>query len=411
MHTSLVLVGIIKRAFRVTSRWLLYILAVPAVFLMRAVRPWILIRIDRIWSSRIGHFAANTELYLCEKDAGINVPVGRYIDLFYFAGPICNQQLATMWKRTLRIWPRCILYSIMQVNQAIPKGKVHVIGDNTDGRDIHDLLDRFASHLKFTADEENRGQAGLRNIGIPPHAPFVCLIVRDSAYLDAYQPYDWSYHNYRDGNIQNYVLASEELADQGYFVIRMGVKVKEALKTNHPRVIDYATNGMRNDFMDIYLGAYCKFCISTSTGWDEIPQMFRRPIAYINVVPFGRAPTFRKESIFLTKHHIQIQGNKKLTLSEIFTQGVGFCARTSDFESKGIQLVENTPEEIRDAVIEMALRLKGTWQPHEDDEILQKRFWELFPIHAKASDAKSLHGEIRGRFGAAFLRNNQDWLQ
>ena len=85
--------------------------------------------------------------------------------------------------------------------------------------------------------------------------------------------------------------------------------------------------------------------------------------------------------------------------------------QTSDYESKGIKLIENTPEEIRDVVMEMTDRLNGTWQLHEDDEALQRRFWEIFPIDAVGAKGRPLHGEIRARFGAHFLRNNRDWFK
>ncbi len=42
-------------------------------------------------SGRIGHFAGNTELYCCERDAGINLPKQRHIDLFYVDKEVCNQ--------------------------------------------------------------------------------------------------------------------------------------------------------------------------------------------------------------------------------------------------------------------------------------------------------------------------------
>jgi hypothetical protein len=85
---------------------------------------------------------------------------------------------------------------------------------------------------------------------------------------------------------------------------------------------------------------------------------------------------------------------------------------TSDYESKDVDLIENTPEEIRDVAIEMAERIAGTWQAHPEDEALQQRFWEIFPTNAvDAYEVKPLHGEIRARFGAAYLRNNPEWLQ
>lgn len=393
---------------------LLCVLAVPVAIVIRLIRPWLLVRFGGLISSRIGHFAGNTELYLCERDAGINVPKERYVDLFYMGyEPICNAQLATMWKRVLRVWPSWLLAPINRVNRLIPGGAVHVIGNNTQyDRDVHNLWDRFPPHLEFTPEEKSRGEAGLQAMGIPPGTPFVCLSVRDSAYLDAHQPGDWHYHDYRDSDIQNCVLAAEELADRGYFVIRMGARVREAMKTTHPRVIDYATNGMRSDFMDIYLGAKCEFCISVNSGFDAVPRVFRRPTVFANVVPLGYMNTYEAQYLGIAKHLFSKAQNSKLTLAEIFAHGVGFSYLTSDYVSKGIEVIENTPEEIRDVVIEMADRLNGNWQPHEDDDLLQKRFWELFPADVlEPTNKRPLHGEIRGRFGAAFLRNNRDWLQ
>jgi putative glycosyltransferase (TIGR04372 family) len=385
--------------------------ALPIVVIIRLIRPWLLLRFGGLYSGRIGHFAANTEMYLCEFDAGINKPAQRHIDFFYIADkPVSNLQLAKMWKRVLRIWPNWILYPIVRVNHLIPGGDIHNPFVHPTGLDIYNLLDRFSPHLQFTDEEDLLGQAGLQKIGIPEGASFVCLIVRDSAYLDKHQPGQWNYHNYRDSNIQNYVLAAEELANRGYYVIRMGVHVNQSMKSSHEKVIDYAVNGMRSDFMDIYLGSKCKFCVSTGTGWDAIPEMFRRPIVYVNYVPLGYIHTFRAEFMSITRQHVLETSGQALTMKEIFSHNVGFSLYSSDYESKGIRLVENTPEEIRDAVIEMADRLDYSWHPQADDEDLQKRFWEIFPANAVNGNGIRLHGEIRSRFGTQFLRNNPEWL-
>ena len=403
-----------RKMERVLQMLFLCTLAVPSVLVIRLIRPWLLVRWGGLITGRIGHFIGETEMYLCEQDAGINVPKQRHVDILHMGSiRVCNQQLETMWRRVLRIWPVWILGPFSLVNRLVPGGAVHEIGDNTQvARDVHNLLDRFPPHLEFTSEEETRGKAGMRAMGITPGTPFICLIVRDSAFLDGDLPLgEWGYHDYRDCDIQNHVLAAETLADRGYFVIRMGAKVKAAMKTAHPRVIDYATNGMRSDFMDIYLGAKCEFCISTATGFDTVPRMFRRPIVYTNMVPLGYISTHRTQFLGITRHHFSMADKRELTLSEIFNHNVGFCLRTDCYTSEGVELIENTPEEIRDVVIEMAERLNGTWQPHEDDEDLQRRFWEIFPSDAVGKNGRPLHGEIRSRFGAQFLRNNRDWLQ
>ena len=232
----------------------LFILAIPTVMLIRFIKPWLLVRIGSLNSTRIGHFAANTELYLCEQDAGLNVPKQRYVNLFYLIKPICNHQLATMWKRVMLIWPVWILAPIDWVNRAIPGGRDHQTGDSYQGVfDVHNLLDRFSSHLQFTDEENVRGETDLLEMGIPTGTPFVCLIVRDSAYLDSYQPTNWNYHNYRDSDINNYMLAAEELVQRGYYVIRMGVKVHQTIKPIHPNIIDY--------FLQFHSFYFCYFFI------------------------------------------------------------------------------------------------------------------------------------------------------
>lgn len=404
-----------KRALILFTNLPLYIVAIPFLIVIRSIRPWLLIRFGELISSRIGHFAANTELYFCERDAGINVPNQHYLDIFYMPyKPICNRQLKLMWKRIMPIWPAFILKPLHKINRMIPGGDIHEVGNNTSGdRDVHNLLDRSSPHLEFTENEKSRGESGLRNIGIPVGARFVCLAVRDSAYLDMHlKDCDFSYHNYRDSNIQNYILAAEYLASRGYYVVRMGAKVKEPMKCNNPKIIDYATNGMRSDFMDIYLGAKCAFCISVGTGFDAIPQIFRRPIAYVNLVPVGYFHSYVHNSLGIFKHHVSREQKRELSLSEIFKNGIGFCAETVDYENKNIILIENTPEEIRCLVREMVERMENTWRHDEKDECLQELFWNIFPVNSVSIyNGTRLHGQIHARCGAEFLRNNIEWLQ
>ena len=400
-----------KRAFAVTLKSPLFVLAIAFVIVIRIMRPWFLVRIGALFGHRIGHLAANTELYLCERDAGINVPTQHHVDLFFLVKPICNNELARLWKRVLRVWPTWCLAPIRRVNKLIPGWECHDIGENTQmDRDIHHLLDRFPPHLKFTPAEESKGAAGLRAIGIEQNAKFVCLLVRDSAYLKSHQPaVDYSYHDYRDCNVHNFIMASEELARRGYYVVRMGVVVKEPMKSKNPRVIDYEARGMRTEFMDIYLGSKCEFCISVGSGFDALPYIFRRPIVFVDHVPPGYLFTFGSQFIGLTKHYFSTVKGRCLTLAEILSEGLGFAYHVDEYAACGIQLVENTPEEIRDVVVEMVQRLEGSWQPHCDDEELQRRFWSIFPSNS-IRNGKPLHGEIRSRFGASFLRSNRWWL-
>ena len=51
-----------------------YLCSIPTLIIIRLISPWYLVRFGSIASSRIGHFSANTELYCCEIEPGINKP-------------------------------------------------------------------------------------------------------------------------------------------------------------------------------------------------------------------------------------------------------------------------------------------------------------------------------------------------
>ena len=411
------------RLIRITI--LLTISLIPGLLFLIIVlilRPFFLVRWGELESSRLGHFAGNTELYCCERDHGINRPDKPYIDLFYqYSNVVCNQQLAKMWKRELTIVPRIFrpilviaTRSITVLNYISPIYKNHLIMISTNhDRDVLNLLDKTEQHIHFTYDEKIKGKDWLLNNNIPSNAKIILLMVRDNAYLK-YETsvYHCEKHKYRDCDINNFIAVAEELANMGFYVIRMGFHVNEALNSTHPLVIDYAKNGMRNDFMDIYLSSICKFIISTGYG-AEAPAAwcFRKPRVIVNQCPTGILQTWSNKDLLLTKHHILQHENRELMLSEIFSEGVGYCMDTQCYIDKHIKLKENTPNEICDITMEMVSRLDGSWNPEPEDEFLQNRFWEIFPVEVKNDSGTPIHGEIKALFGANYLRDNPVWLQ
>ena len=425
----------------------IYLISIPLIIILRLIKSWYLIRWGELISSRIGHFCINTELYCCKRDVGINSPSQKYLDLFYMRKFVCNKQLDKMWKRSLIVLPAWLLRPLSRVNRFfclfISSFKEHECG-YPDGILNHkpDLINKFPAHISFTDKEELKGKEILKKFGLAKDAKFVCLLVRDAGYLnrhakDEYMDKRWLYHNYRDGDIDNYVLAAEELAKRGYYVFRMGKNVLKPLKSSNLKIIDYANSEMSNDFMDIYLSAKCSFFISTAAGLDGIAVIFRRPIAYTNYVSFGlmgQKYSNNNRTLLLTKHHINKKTQQELTISEIFSANVALAYRTEEYKLNDIILEENTPEEIRDLVIEMDERLSGRWKDTKEDLLLQKRFWSIvndeirrleikptkdgFPIgnriwiHRMAVDkVRSRQGKMKARYGAKFLRENQNWIR
>ena len=372
---------------------LLTLAAMPIVVLIRVLRPFVLIRYGPLHTGRIGHLGANTELYLCERDRGI--PAGRVADFFYFNTTTCNEYLSQRWKERLRVAEMVRVLDL--TNRRLPGGDGHIIC--TGDVDNHDLLGSTEAHLSFGADDERLGLLALKEMGIQEGSPFICLYVRDSAYLEAEYPnLDWRYHDFRDAAIEKSLLAADELVDRGYFVIRMGAVVQKRLDTGNPRIIDYASD-YRTDFLDIFLSSKCKFFLGSTGGLNAILRIFRTPIAYMNFVPLSRPHllTCTPGNLVIPKKLWLREKRRFMTFRETLEAGAGRYFHSEDYERLGIEPVENTPEEITALAVEMDERLNGTWQTTQEDQELQQRFWSLFnPSHM-------CYGST-SRFGAEFLR-------
>ena len=94
-------------------------IAIIVIIFTYLLRPFFLIRWDNLHSEKIGHFAANTEIYCCKLDFKINVPQKKFLDLFCFGKKVCNKQLKKMWQRELNILPRFFLQPIININNII----------------------------------------------------------------------------------------------------------------------------------------------------------------------------------------------------------------------------------------------------------------------------------------------------
>ena len=380
-----------------------YTLAVPIVLFVRLIRQYKLIRFGYFFAGRIGHFAFDVEYYLTEKKLGLHPE--KATDIFFYRwlmnGKTANRFFSLMTKRNIKT--NCFVKYMFFTNCLFPGYKKHQIlpaEQRYGSRDTKGLLRQAGPQLSFTKVEDTDGQAFLNSIGMDKDEKFVCLIVRDSAYLK-----NAEYHNYRDSDIDAYKQAALSLAEKGYWVFRMGKVIHKTLNINHPKVVDYASSKYRSDFLDIWLMANCFFCISTGTGLDEVSRIFRRPAVYVNNLPLQQMVTY-DHVISIPKHLLWQETNKQLTQSEHLAHSY---YRTEQYENAKILVDDLTAEDIKQAVLEKEARLNGTWKDSEENRRLQDRFWEIFQAH---QDFHSRHGKIHpeARVGAHFLRNNPEWL-
>ena len=400
--------GVIKFLVHATKRtyfdfFLKYIVGVPVYILILLIKPLIFIRLGTLYAAKIGPLASRIELYLCEKDHGIQ-PKSK-LDIFISdeSSFICNHQLYTMWKRLLYV--NDIFIPLYKLMKKMPFGNKHLIEPTMSSRDVHGLLEKTAIHLKFLTDETTQANCELSRMGIASDDEYVLALNRGQRYLKEIFPNrDFKYHEWRNISINDYKPAMEELVKRGHFVIRVGHLVSDLMNIDNPKIIEYDHNGFRTELLDIYLGANCRFLLTSDSGYQAVPGwLFRRPLLNISCVSLEylihSLPSWL--SIF-SKYWLRAE-KRFMKISEIIESGAGKLHGGPDYEKWGIEVIKNTPEEILEVVIEMEGRIDGTWQTTDDDDELQTRFWSYF----QSSDYHNPDGKIRGRIGTNFLRQNR----
>jgi putative glycosyltransferase (TIGR04372 family) len=388
---------------------LIRLLALPITLGILAISPWVKIRLVRLISQRIGHYALNTELLLCALDTHLYGGAG-YKTFFYTAPnePICNLQLQRMWRRVITILPWAPLWSqvdkfLLRLDKKRYRSDPYKkLFEQAEGaQDKWKFLEKCKPHLAFTTDEIKQGKELLIKLGIPSDAPFICLLARDSLYLRGQlKGIDWSYHDYRNVDINQYRLAAEFLAEQGYYVIRMGRNVADAFIVKNPRVIDYANHAVCSDFMDIYLSAHCFFFISPRSGIDAVAQIFRRPLLLTDF-PLCDYQALYYLNIFITKKVFDEVNKRFLTFKEMCWTMDRLQMMRILRENKW-RFVDNTPEEILAVVKEMLSRLTQTWPESSESAALQMKFWQTHPL-SQQKDAKM-------RIGESFVKSHPELL-
>jgi len=395
----------LSKAHRLTLITLLLthgVWALPVVLTIRMIRPWRTIRFGTIRSDRIGHFAADAGHQL----NGLQLQDKQFIDLYWLPRKTCNKFFARLvcrhlfvywWVQPLDCW-----------NRLIPGGGNHWRpSTTTKSRDINGYLEKSKTFFTFLPEEDEKGKEWLRNRGWQDGEQFVCLLVRDSAYLDhsfKQKEGGWRYHDFRDSDISDYESAATWLADKGVWVLRMGKIMANPLKIKHRRIIDYSFELDKSDFLDVWLFANCKFCISTGCGPDAISDIYRRPLLLLNYIPLRDIFSW-SNAIHFPKHLFWKSSGKHLNLSDYIKHSY---LSSDEYHRAEIIVKDLTPEIILEAVQEMLSRLDGTWNDSEDDLERHELLWQTLrecPDYRKYHDFINLEARVGSNWFRSIERN------
>ena len=256
--------------------------------------------------------------------------------------------------------------------------------------------------LQLTTEHRNRGTAALQKLGMPRNGWFAALHVREGKF-GAHRHSE----PFRDADIKTYFSAIELITDRGGWVIRMGDQSMTPLPKMH-RVIDYANDPIKTDWMDVFLCASARFMIGTSSGPSTISRAFGVPISMTNHLQ-ASTNYLGAHDLFLPRllrrradrSLVSFEQQMSLPFSACFSDGMyrNLC---------GLEVVPNSAEEIRELIEETISRLDGTINYTLEDQALQQHFMNM------TADKETLPGlpgvSLQCRLGRTFLKRYKNLL-
>lgn len=373
---------LIKKYFKLTSVFFVGFFVLPVAL---SIKIFFNYKIGIIYADRLGHLALITDLFFCRKQLG-------QLD------DDCHYYLLTAGSNSKYIANNTLLHMFVRVTgdeknvSFVTNTLMYLIVLN-----IKDILAQFnlmqdmtyncnevefsqtKQVIDFTPDEMSFGVSELKRMGIDCNKKeVVCIFARDSAYLNKYfSKINWGYHDYRDMDVDSYIESIKYLVSCGYIVVRIGSEVIKPVGYSNDNFYDYSISNERTEFLDLFLVSVSKFIIGSTSGATDIAELFKVPFLAVNFAPCLGAP-LGKNDLYISKKYID-KKNKVVPFKEILKLDLDSLYSGVLLQEKyGISYLDNTAEEILQAVVEMEQRVTGIFDETESDKKLLNEFFKNF---------------------------------
>jgi putative glycosyltransferase (TIGR04372 family) len=337
--------------------------------------------------SRIGHLLIEIDCFLKDVQLG-NLPSHKYLLLLSPNIEIANRFFLDLLPKSVVV-SKVSCYKIGRVRIGLfPRLWIAVSLPGLEKR-FHDYaISMYATASCYQINAHWAGRSPLfkpiqsmrnaksnflRSIGWPLHQNFVVLHSRSSGY----SPSDEHYHSLRNVKINQFDLAIDFLIKNKIYIIRIGDSTMEPCR---PRdgLYDYALSNLKCPELDIALCSECIFFLGTPSGAYLMAGIFGVPLAICNIcLPISFSPMGAPHQIGIPKLMRRLSTSELVPYPEIYENRSSEWRIPADFDGSDYELVENTPEEIKDLAHEALLRAQGNWQDSPEDLRRQAQFASL----------------------------------
>ncbi len=349
-------------------------------------------RTVNIHAKYIGHLTSEIDCLV--KLMSLNLIPRKIYFATIVSDRVSNPCLLNYWKQYIPILSNPILkylvsaastYGLMKLNTA---SFIATEEEAAQYYEINALWGKRPPLLALSDMHRNEGLKALSRLGMPQDAWYVCLHVREGGYA----PDEEDLHSYRNGNIEHCRTAIDTIASHGGWVIRMGDPSMRRIN-NLPNLIDYAHSSEKADWMDVFLCATCRFFVGNTSGLFLVSTSFGVPCVLVNMTPFA-APSFGYKDLYIPKLLRDKKNGKLLPFFKIMRSPIANFRRSYLFQTAGLEVVENSSEDINDLVEEALLRVNDQWIDTPEMKTRQTQFKKLFHKHHYGYYSSSRIGSV-----------------
>jgi len=411
------LIFIIQKFYRIQKKSLFFFNCIIAILILSTLLILLnkkKIRFAKLRRDVIGNSTSEIFLYLIKKKYE-----NEFSDFFYFDdNHACNKHLNNIIKKNFVIFYFAKHCEFIAKNFKIfERYHLKMPTHWTKKNQLFDVNNyEVPNEFLFSNYQKYEGISFLDSIGYKNNKKIVTLVVRDNFYKDSLkQNKSWKYHEYRNALLSSYGESIKYLISQGYFVIKIGKGSSQELEINDKNYFDYSRSPLNSDFLDFWIISRSYFTITTGTGIDEVCAIYKVPIVDTNFLPISTIRSGQNFCLTIFKKIINKQNSLPLTLSQMLEYdkiGKYMFKSFSYFQMKEFHdkflLIDNTAEEILDAVKEMHNKLNNIFIEKDLSLDRQKKFWKLYRSSGLYDEhIKSKH--INSSIGQKYIIENE-WL-
>ena len=332
---------------------------------------------------RFGHLALNTQLFFIKHKIHALDEINYFLITPHLHNKrVANSELLSMFrvysKEINGVFVICItpLFILLDYMKEVLDDNGLLYRMEMDSKEAEFSLG--IKTIYFDKFQYMDGVETLKNMNIPECRKIVTIFARDSLYLREKSPQeDWSYHDYRDCDINTYIHSIQYLIDKGYVVIRIGSEFSKSLEFSDNNYIEYNLSEFKSEFMDLFLIYISDFLIGTTSGATDVAVLFNTPFLGVNYAPFMECPLGGCD-LFIQKKIVD-QYDQVVPYKGIINKPEYHLFDGNAMSKENLMsYIDNTPEEIYDAVVEMTLKVEKKFLLSAKQKVLLNNYHKNF---------------------------------